>query len=158
MYGVTILFERHTWEELHMWTGFLMVIAALIHILVHWKWIVNMARRLWTQFTTRQSQFNQRSRNNLLINFAIGLSFTIAAISGVYLFFVPGGSHGVIDPLILFTRKTWVLIHTWAGIFMIAAFVTHFYIHWRWVVKVSKKMAGLLFSPRLHGRVPQNVA
>jgi hypothetical protein len=158
MFGVTLLFQRHTWEDLHIWAGFLMVMAALVHIVVHWNWIVSMARRVWTEITTRQSQFNNRGRTNLLINAAVGLSFSIAAVSGIYLFFVPGGSHGVLDPVILFTRKTWVLIHTWSGILMIAAFVTHFYIHWRWVFKVSRKMAKSILSPYLPGRIQQNIA
>jgi hypothetical protein len=145
MYGVTILFERHTWEDLHTWFGILMVAAALFHIVVHWNWITSMARRVWSELTQKQSRFNKRSRANLLINVAIGLSFIVTAISGLYLFFVPGGSHGVVDPVILFTRNTWDLIHTWAGILMIVAAVVHFYIHWGWVIKVSKKMVQPIF-------------
>ncbi|HBY08654.1 MAG TPA: hypothetical protein DEH22_13045 [Chloroflexi bacterium] len=140
LYGVTIFFERHTWEDLHLWFGLLMIVAALVHIVIHWNWIVSMARRVWGELTQGQNRFNRRSRYNLLINAAIGLSFIITALSGLYLFFVPGGSHGVVDPVILFTRTTWDLIHTWAGILMIAAAVIHFSIHWRWVVKVSGKM------------------
>ena len=144
MYGVTIFFERHTWEDLHLWFGILMIVAALVHIVVHWNWIVSMTRRSWSALTERQSKFNHRSRTNLLINAAIGLSFLVTAISGLYLLFVPGGSHGVVDPVILFTRSTWDLIHTWAGVVMIISAVIHFYIHWRWVVKVSGKVAGAL--------------
>ncbi|MCB2178321.1 DUF4405 domain-containing protein [bacterium] len=141
MYGVTILFERHTWEDLHTWFGILMIVAALVHLVIHWKWVVSMARRVWSTITTRQSRFNNRSRANLLIDLAVALSFFITAATGLYLFFVPGGSHGIADPMILFTRNTWDLIHTWAGIVMIIAAVIHFYIHWRWVVKVSGKIA-----------------
>lgn len=141
LYGVTILFERSTWEDLHTWFGILMIATALVHIVIHWNWIVSMARRVWVELTQRESKFNHRSRANLLINLTIGLSFLITAISGLYLFFVPGSGHGVVDSLILFSRNTWDLIHTWAGILMIIAAVVHFYIHWRWVVKVSTKMA-----------------
>ena len=28
MYGITILFERHTWEELHTWSGVAMIVVA----------------------------------------------------------------------------------------------------------------------------------
>jgi hypothetical protein len=146
MYGITIFFERHTWEDLHIWFGILMVVAALIHIVIHWNWIVSMLRRVWGEITQQQRRFNNHSRNNLLINFAIGISFLITAISGVYLFFVPGGSHGVPDPVIFFTRTTWDLIHTWAGILMIVAGVIHFAIHWRWVIKVSVKMFKSILS------------
>ena len=140
MYGIIILFERHTWEDLHTWFGILMILVALVHIVVHWSWIVSMARRVWSELTQRSNCLNSRSRTNLLVNVAIGLSFIVTAASGLYLFFIPGGSHGVADPVILFTRNTWDLIHTWAGIFMISAAVVHFSIHWRWITKVSGKM------------------
>jgi len=140
LYGVTFLFERHTWEELHIWFGILMIVVVLMHIVIHWRWLVGMARRTWSEITTRQSRFNNRSRVNLLINAAIGLSFIITATSGLYLYFISGRRHGVTDPLNLFTRATWDLIHTWAGILMIVVAVIHFLIHWRWVVKVSGKI------------------
>ena len=145
MYGIVIFFERHTWEDLHTWFGILMIVVASIHIIIHWSWITSMARRIWKTLTQEKNCFNNRSRNNLLINIVIGFSFIITAITGLYLFFVPGGSHGVVAPVIIFTRTTWDLIHTWAGIIMVLAAVQHFYIHWRWVVKVSGKMLKNIF-------------
>ena len=35
MYGVTILFQRETWDDLHTWFGILMIAAAVIHITLH---------------------------------------------------------------------------------------------------------------------------
>ena len=46
MYGVQILFDRSTWDDLHTWGGILMVAAAAIHIAIHWKWIVTMTKRM----------------------------------------------------------------------------------------------------------------
>ena len=34
MYGVTIFFERHTWSDLHVWGGILMIAAILIHFAI----------------------------------------------------------------------------------------------------------------------------
>ncbi|MFN2127277.1 MAG: DUF4405 domain-containing protein, partial [Anaerolineales bacterium] len=85
-------------------------------------------------------RFNNRSRINLLINAAVGISFLLAAISGIYLLFVPGGRNAIPDPQIIFTRTTWDLIHTWSGILMINAAVIHFAIHWKWVTKVTQKL------------------
>jgi hypothetical protein len=39
MYGVTILFDRHTWDVLHTWFGALMIGAAAIHLTAHWGWV-----------------------------------------------------------------------------------------------------------------------
>lgn len=139
MYGVSILFERHTWEDLHTWGGILMIIVAVIHIAIHWSWIIGMTKRITNDLFGRGKRLNNRSRMNAGINAVIGISFLIAAISGIYLLFFPGGAHGVPDPGFIFQRNTWDLIHTWAGNLMIIAFVIHLSIHWKWVTKVSSK-------------------
>jgi len=140
MYGVTILFERHTWEDLHTWFGILMIVAAVVHFALHWRWFISMFQRLAREIFLREKRFNNRSRFNLLINTAVALGFILAAISGVYLLFVPGGRNAVSDPHLLFARTTWDLIHTWSAILMIAAAIVHFAIHWKWVTKVTRKM------------------
>ena len=140
MYGITILFERETWEGLHDWFGIVMIAAAVIHIIVHWKWIVSMTKRVVHEMVNRERRFNNRSRLNVLINMVTGLSFLITALSGLYLFFFPGGRYGVADPMFLFSRTAWDLVHTWSGIVLTSIGVVHFYIHWGWITKVTKKI------------------
>jgi len=140
MYGVTILFERETWEGLHDWFGILMITAAVIHIIVHWKWIVSMTRRAVQELIKGERRFNGKSRMNVLVNMLIGLSFLITGLTGLYLFFFPGGRHGVTDPMFLFSRSTWDLVHTWSGIVLTSIGVVHFYIHWGWITKVTRKI------------------
>ena len=141
-YGIQIIFERHTWEDLHNWGGIAMILIAAVHITLHWSWIVNMTRRVIGDLIGGGKRLNNRSRFNAAINAVIGVSFLIAAISGVYLLFFPGGAHGVPDPRILFARSIWDLIHTWSGIAMILAALVHFAIHWKWVTKVTGKVFG----------------
>ena len=148
MYGVTVLFERSTWDDLHMWSGILLISAAVVHILLHWKWITGMTVRLARDIFGRNTHLNNRSRFNVGINATIGASFLAAALSGVYLLFFPGGAHGVPDPMWLFPRSTWDLIHTWSGILMIAAALVHFAIHWKWVLKVTRKLVVTLSPSR----------
>ncbi|MBN1669108.1 MAG: DUF4405 domain-containing protein [Anaerolineales bacterium] len=151
-YGITILFERHTWEDLHLWFGLLMIAAAVIHIAIHWAWIVNMTRRTLAEIFKRQGKLNARSRSNVAINVLIGTSFLITAVTGLYLLFVPGG-RGAVDPGWLFNRTTWDLVHTWSGITMISAAVFHFAIHWKWVTKVTGKVLRSVWSiPRFADR------
>lgn len=33
-------YGRHDWGAIHDWAGIVMTIAALIHIVLHWNWIV----------------------------------------------------------------------------------------------------------------------
>jgi hypothetical protein len=62
-------------------------------------------------------------------------------VTGIYLLFVPGGPQSALyDPMILFGRTTWDLIHTWSGVILGIAGLIHFAIHWKWVIKVSRKI------------------
>jgi hypothetical protein len=130
-----------------------MIVAATIHIVVHWNWIVNMTRRAVQELSSRESRFNPRGRFNVGVNLLIGLSFLVTAITGIFLLFFPGGNHGVADPMFLFNQTTWNLIHTWGAIIMIFAAFLHFTIHWGWVVKVTAKMFNSL-NPTISRKIP----
>lgn len=145
-YNVQILFSRHTWDDLHTWGSIAMIVAAIIHLVIHWPWVISMSRRIWKELTGQCGSMNWRGRWNLILNVVVAISFVLTAISGVYFLFVPGGQQAV-DPMILFTRTTWDLIHTWAGTAFIAAAIMHFAIHWKWVTKVTRKMVGMIIPP-----------
>ena len=153
LYNIQILFARQTWDDLHTWGGVAMIIAAIVHLGIHWSWVVNMTRRAWRELNGKCGCMNARGRWNLILNTIVALSFVSTALSGVYFLFVPGG-RWVADPLILFTRTTWDLIHTWAGVVLTAAAILHFVIHWKWVTKVTSKMIAVVSPKR---PIPQQV-
>jgi len=143
-YGVTVLFSRHTWDDLHTWGGILMIAAAAIHLMVHWTWVKMMARSTVKALRSGGSRLSRGSRFNLALNVLVAISFLLTALSGIYFLFVPsggfqGGSNASWDPNWLFSRTTWDLIHTWAGVTFIGTAVIHFWIHWRWVKNVTKR-------------------
>lgn len=136
-YGVTILFERHTWDDLHTWSGVLMIAAALVHFTIHWQWVKSTARRIVKSLTGRGASMNRHGYFNVVIDAAVALGFLLAAVSGLYFLFVD--SRVTVAPFI-FDRTTWDLIHTWSGVILILAAVIHFTIHWRWVTKVTRNV------------------
>jgi len=140
--NLQILFTRQTWDDLHTWGGLAMIAAAVIHLAIHWKWVVSMTRRTWNELTGKCGCMNPHGRWNLILNTVVALTFVLTAISGEYFLFVPGGRWAA-EPMILFTRTTWDLIHTWAGVTLIAAAVIHLAIHWKWATKVTRKMLGI---------------
>jgi hypothetical protein len=137
--NVTILFARHTWDDLHTWSGVVMIAIAAMHLVLHWPWVVNMVRRTIKQLTGGCGCMNSRGRINLAINAIVAISFLLTAVSGIYFLFVTGNRWSP-DPQFLFSRLTWDLIHTWSGVTLIAAAVMHFAIHWKWITKVTHKM------------------
>jgi hypothetical protein len=148
LYNVQILFTRQTWDNLHTWGGMAMIVAAVIHLAFHWSWVVSMARRTWNELTGKCGCMNSRGRWNLILNTVVAVSFMFTAISGIYFLFVSSGGRAT-DPMILFNRITWDLIHTWSAIVLIATAVIHFVIHWKWVTKVTGKMIKMTFPARL---------
>ena len=36
--------SKHTWIDIHDWVAVALVVLVLIHIILHWKWIVRMAK------------------------------------------------------------------------------------------------------------------
>ena len=138
-FGIVIFFSRSTWDVIHTWAGVIMIAIAAVHIPLHWNWIVSMTKRVFKIMLGQCKGMNARGQFNLLINGLIGISGLLAAISGLYFLFFPGG-HGAISATLIFSRATWGVIHTWSGVIMIAAAILHFYIHWLWVTKVTRKM------------------
>jgi hypothetical protein len=135
-YGVTVLFSRGTWDDIHTWTGALMIAAAVVHVVVHRAWISRMAGRLLSEVRGGCGCLNRCGRFNLATNAALGLAFLLTAVSGVVLMFMPVGRQ-VAAPVFVWDRATWDILHTWSGTLLIAAAVVHFAIHWRWAVKVT---------------------
>lgn len=138
LYNATILFNRQGWDGIHTWSGVAMIAVAAYHIFIHWKWIVSMSKKVWHEFLAGQSKLSKFGKVNVWINFMIALTGLLTAISGVYFLFDVSNSHAA-QPLFLFTRTTWDLIHTWAGVLMIISAILHFAIHWKWVTKVTTR-------------------
>lgn len=141
-YGIVILFTRTTWDLIHTWAGVVMIAIAVIHIPLHWSWIVRRTKRIFTILIGKCEGMNARGQFNLLVNGLIGVSGVIAALSSLYFLFFPGSQNSSVS--FIFSRATWDVIHTWSGVIMIAAAILHFAIHWRWVLKVAGKLVGQL--------------
>ncbi|OQY19648.1 MAG: hypothetical protein B6I34_09375 [Anaerolineaceae bacterium 4572_32.1] len=144
MYGVTIIFSRYTWEDVHLWGGIAMIAAAVIHLLIHWKWIKMTTRRTIRTLFSRERKTPGKVWFNLIINGLVAISFLLTAVSGLYFLFAPsggfqGGNNAGWDPAFLFSRTTWDLIHTWAGVTFIGAAAVHLWIHWRWIKSVTSR-------------------
>ncbi|MGD2041015.1 MAG: DUF4405 domain-containing protein [Anaerolineae bacterium] len=154
MYGVTIFFERHTWSDLHVWGGILMIAAILIHFAIHWRWVKMMARKVVNGLLSRGTGLSKGAKFNVALDAVVAVSFLVCALSGIYFLFAPtggfqGGNNPGWDPNFLLSRSTWDLIHTWSGVVATVAAVVHFAIHWRWVKNVSRKFfVSLLPQPQ----------
>jgi hypothetical protein len=161
LYGITILFGRHTWEELHTWTGLLMVATVAVHLAIHWRWIQVMLRRTVDAALARGSEMPPFARFNVALNLVVAISFLICSVSGIYFLLAPsgglqGGRNPNWDPGVLISRTTWDLIHTWSGALLTIAVVVHFAIHWQWIVKITGRMLNSIVLQQRPCAVPSN--
>jgi preprotein translocase subunit SecY len=143
-YGITILFERHSWSDLHTWGGVIMIAAIAVHFVIHWQWVKMMGRRMVNAMRSGGATFSRGAKINVAVDALVAASFLICALSGIYFLFAPsggfqGGQNPGWDPNWLFSRTTWDLIHTWSGVVLMVAAVVHFAIHWRWVKNVTQR-------------------
>lgn len=144
-YGITLLFSRETWGDLHTWGGVLMIAAVLIHLYIHLGWVGMMARKTVAIARGTSRGLSRGAKVNVVVDLVIAISFLLTAVSGVYFLFAPtggyqGGANSGWASTFLFTRTTWDLIHTWSAVALIGAAIVHLFIHWRWVTKVTAKM------------------
>ena len=42
----SFLWTRETWITLHDWVGVALVVVVLLHLVLHWHWIVYMTKKL----------------------------------------------------------------------------------------------------------------
>ncbi len=143
--GTRVLFERATWSDLHTWGGVIMILAVVIHFAIHWRWVTMMSKKVARFARSDGTRLSRGAWTNVLIDLVIAISFVLTAASGLYFLFGPsggyqGGRNPDWDPGFLFSRTTWDLVHTWAGVALVLAAVLHLVIHWRWVKSVTVKV------------------
>lgn len=39
--------QKTVWSEIHDWSGILMIILVLIHLVLHWNWIICMTKNIF---------------------------------------------------------------------------------------------------------------
>jgi cytochrome b561 len=42
----TFLWTRDTWLDLHNWVAVALVVIVVLHVVLHWKWIVRMTKSM----------------------------------------------------------------------------------------------------------------
>jgi cytochrome b561 len=40
-----VLWSRYTWIEIHDWVAVALLVLVIIHIILHWKWIIFMTKK-----------------------------------------------------------------------------------------------------------------
>jgi hypothetical protein len=43
--------SRELWVDIHKWTGVALAVLVFIHLVLHWRWLVQMTRRYLNNFS-----------------------------------------------------------------------------------------------------------
>jgi len=139
-FNMRIIFARETWEDIHVWTSFLLSGILIMHIFLHLRWIQTVFLK-YIQLWKKSVRTGNRLRIlNILDDGFSAVSFLICLFSGIVLFLVPGGKGSAWIEILSITRGTWKIIHTWSGVGMLIGVLLHLLIHWNWITRVSRKL------------------
>ena len=58
---VQFLFGRSTWDLVHTWTGILMIVAAIVHLAMRWKWVARVTPNVARTVAGRRGYLQERS-------------------------------------------------------------------------------------------------
>lgn len=141
--GGVILFglTRPTWFTLHHWVGLGLLAGVLLHLALHWRWLVCVIRRFGNRLAGP-------TRLNFWLNSLLAAAFGLVNLSGlvVWLVLPGGGFRGGRNPaahatLLALTRHQWQDLHLWAGLAMMGIVAVHLILHWPWLVCVARRYA-----------------
>lgn len=132
-YNRVLIFSRTEWDLLHTWSGVIMIMAALVHVVIHWKWITGTISRIWRVITGKEKGFGFRLTYNILLDTVIALSFLICSISGIYFMFNTASGPSI-------EKTTWDMLHTWSGVTFVLTAILHIVLHWKWISNITGKI------------------
>ena len=132
---------RREWVDLHNWAGLTMLMGAIIHLVLHWQWILCVIQRFFGKLA-------QQTRINFSLDSFLFIAFFLASLSGLVAWLVlpSGGYRGGRNPFFNATflglvRSEWNDVHLWAGLAMMAIVIIHLALHWQWIVCTARRYA-----------------
>jgi cytochrome b subunit of formate dehydrogenase len=81
-----------------------------------------------------------KAKINYIVDFLAFISFVVTAVTGLAIFFfMPSGiRQGRLQEFIGIQKGTWSAAHDWFGIIFVILVIIHFFLHWNWVVCMTK--------------------
>lgn len=133
---------KFTGEAIHEWLGLALAATLLVHILLHWNWIVTVGAKFF------QKLWNT-SRLNFIVNILLFSAFIAVTVSGIMISKTALSTLGIQ----LAGGGSWKMIHKTAADATLYLTGLHFALHWNWMVTMVKKHIlsplSTAFKPRL---------
>ncbi|MDD4924194.1 MAG: DUF4405 domain-containing protein [Dehalococcoidales bacterium] len=155
-YGITgnyitvMNWPRYTWIDIHTWASIILLGIIILHIVLHWKWIISLTKRIKNHLGG--SIIKVKALEQYAVTVLLLILFTIECLSGFIIWLVlPRGALDFENMLIGLgrtfwglQRNIWVDIHAWLAIAIIAILIIHILLNWRWILNMTVKKRALL--------------
>ncbi len=122
---------------IHEWLGMGLGLALLVHLTLHWDWVIRTTRRL----------FGRGGRDRLiwLVNLALIFTMTLCVASGILISRVALNQLGISSPGGAF----WSSLHSTTATLTLILVPIHVALRWRWIVAVGRRLGRRLPARRV---------
>jgi Domain of unknown function (DUF4405) len=136
--GFTLAYSfGFTGLALHEWLGLGLGLVLLVHLTLHWDWVIRTTRRMFTR--------RGRDRFIWLVNLLLLTAMTLCVASGILISSVALPALGL-HPA---GNDFWDGMHTSTATFTVVLVPVHAALRWRWIVSVARRLtADPLAGPR----------
>ncbi len=134
-----VMEERFTGIHIHELLGLAIAVALVTHILLHWRWVVDVTRRFFHNLF-------QDSRLNYVLNMALFIDIAVVIVTGILISRTLGLKLGIGVE----NEFPLQLLHILSSHLSLVIVGLHVALHWKWIVTHSQKY---LFNIRLPRRV-----
>jgi len=127
-YGVVFSWN-FTGGKWHEWLGLALGLALLVHLTLHWDWVIRTVRRIATTTGRRRWTF--------IVNLLLTFDLVLCVGSGIMIsrFAIPSLGINSLRP-----SENWTNIHDKSADIAIVLIALHVAIDWRWIINVTKRM------------------
>jgi Domain of unknown function (DUF4405) len=113
---------------IHEWLGLGIGLALLLHLTLHWDWVVRTTRRLLGR--------GGRDRLIWLVNLALLLAMTLCVLSGVLISRVALAQLGIT----VSGGPFWARVHSTTATLTLILVPVHVALRWRWILSVGRRL------------------
>lgn len=120
---------RFTGIAIHEWLSIAFGAAVIAHLLLHWQWIIEVARRFFGKVTWM-------SRVNYALNSLLFISMTIIIFTGLMISEAALPLFGIQMP----NDRMWSQLHHQSSNVTVLLLGLHVALHWRWIVNATRRV------------------
>lgn len=131
---------------IHEWLGISFGAAIVVHLLLHWQWIVSTTKRI---FRTTPWQ----SRITYMLNLALFFDITLVIVTGLMVSRAALPLFGLHLP----RNGFWMSLHTLSADVSVLLIGLHLALHWSWISKITKRYVLTPLLSRGRAALPESL-